>query len=199
MSGFQASDLTHLMAALNAATVVMLLLGFALIVQKRRRAHRACMLTALGLGAVFLVVYTVHQVHKFGAEDRLGAFSGQGIVEIVFFVILIAHVVAAIAIAILVPWTLFRAFGSKFDAHRKIARLALPAWVFVCASGLAVYVLVEHPPAGATLTATQEVSCSIGPETGTVVEVTDLSHCRAAGQDRTSPADPAARVRPAQL
>ena len=158
MSTLQATDLPHVMAALNAATVVTLIIGFAFIAMKRPRAHRACMLTALGLGAVFLVFYVMHQVNKFGVDDRLAMVAGDGISQPVFYGILIAHIIAAISVAVLVPWTLIRAFGSRFNAHRKIARVALPVWIFVCASGLAVYAFSESASPVGTTTAFQQSS-----------------------------------------
>lgn len=158
MSTLQATDLPHVMAALNAATVVTLIIGFGFIVLKRPRAHRACMLTALGLGAVFLVVYAMHQVHKFGMDDRLAMAVGDGISQPVFYAILIAHVIAAISVAVLVPWTLIRAFASRFNAHRRIARVALPVWIFVCASGLAVYAFTDSSTPVGTTTAFQQTT-----------------------------------------
>jgi uncharacterized membrane protein YozB (DUF420 family) len=50
----------------------------------------------------------------------------------------------ASAVAVLVPLTLFNALKQRFEAHRRIARVTLPIWLFVAASGLAVYVMAVH-------------------------------------------------------
>ena len=134
-----AADLTHVNAALNAATIVFLGMGLWFILQGDRRRHRASMLAALAVSAMFLVSYLVYHFNA-----GLAKFGGEGVVRPIYFSILILHVVAAVAITPLVPVTVFRAISGRYDRHRKIARWTWPLWMYVAVSGVVVYVMAVH-------------------------------------------------------
>ena len=134
-----AADLTHVNAALNAATIVFLGMGLWFILQGDRRRHRASMLAALAVSAMFLVSYLVYHFNA-----GLAKFGGEGVVRPIYFSILILHVVAAVAITPLVPVTVFRALSGRYDWHRKIARWTWPLWMYVAVSGVVVYVMAVH-------------------------------------------------------
>ena len=129
-----ASDLPTLNAALNATSAVLLATGYYFIRTGRRDRHRACMLAALGVSALFLASYAVYHV-QVGSVP----FEGTGTMRTVYFVILITHVVLAIAIVPLVLITVSRALSGRFDRHRAIARWTLPIWFYVSVTGVVVY------------------------------------------------------------
>ncbi len=132
-------DLPHVLAVINAATIVVLLRAYSRIRAKDREGHRRTMLVAIGLGVAFLAVYLVY--HAFSG---LAKFGGHGAIRPIYFTLLAVHVAMAFAVAILVPLTLFNALKQRFDAHRRIARVTLPMWLFVAGSGLVVYVMAVH-------------------------------------------------------
>ncbi len=132
-------DLTHVMAAINAATIVVLLRAYGRIRAKDREGHRRTMMVAIGLGVAFLAVYLVYH-----ASAGLAKFGGYGPIRPIYFTLLAVHVMMAFAVAALVPLTLYNALTRRFDAHRRIARVTLPMWLFVAASGLVVYVMAVH-------------------------------------------------------
>jgi putative membrane protein len=134
-----AADLTHVNAALNAATIVFLGMGLWFILQGDRRRHRASMLAALAVSAMFLVSYLIYHFNA-----GLAKFGGEGAIRPIYFSILILHVVAAVAITPLVPVTVFRAISGRYDRHRKIARWTWPLWMYVAVSGVVVYVMAVH-------------------------------------------------------
>jgi uncharacterized membrane protein YozB (DUF420 family) len=127
-------DLPTLNAGLNAASFALLLLGFWLIRRGRREAHRKAMLLALATSAAFLVSYLVYH-----AQVGSVRFAGQGPVRTLYFAVLISHTVLAAAIVPLVVLTAGRALRGRFEAHRAVARVTLPLWLWVSASGVAVY------------------------------------------------------------
>jgi uncharacterized membrane protein YozB (DUF420 family) len=127
-------DLPTLNAGLNAASFALLLLGFWLVRRGRREAHRKAMLLALATSAAFLVSYLVYH-----AQVGSVRFAGQGPVRTLYFTILISHTVLAAAIVPLVVLTAGRALRGRFEAHRAVARVTLPLWLWVSASGVAVY------------------------------------------------------------
>ena len=132
-------DLTHVLAAINAATIVVLMRAYSCIRAKDRAGHRRAMMVAIGLGVAFLAVYLVYH-----ASAGLAKFGGHGPVRPIYFTLLAAHVAMASCVAVLVPLTLSNALRQRFEAHRRIARVTLPMWLFVAASGLAVYVMAVH-------------------------------------------------------
>ncbi len=136
---FEIGELTHVIAALNGASVLCLIAGFVLIRRGERAGHRAMMLGALALSAAFLVVYLYYK-----ANSGFARFGGEGIVRPVYFTILSLHVLGAIALVPLVPLTVFRALSGQFSGHRKLARKTWPLWIAVGISGVVVYVMAVH-------------------------------------------------------
>ncbi len=132
-------DLSHAIAALNALTAGFLVAGYVFIRRGDRRRHRLMMLSALAVSAAFLVVYVIYKLNSGFAK-----FGGEGIVRPVYFTILALHIVGAIAIVPLVPITVWRAWREKFDAHRRLARITWPVWMYVGISGVVVYVMAVH-------------------------------------------------------
>ncbi len=127
--------------ALNTAVIgvsgVALLTGFAFIKRRRVEAHKRAMLTATVFAALFLVVYVIRWA-LLGSKP----FEGQGILRLVYFAVLISHIALAIGIVPLVLLTLRRALRQEFDAHRRLARLTLPLWLYVVITGWIVYALL---------------------------------------------------------
>ena len=132
-------DFPHLIAAINAATLVALGFGFVFIRSGHKVRHRAWMITALGLSCVFLIFYVIYK-----ANSGFAKFGGEGLIRPVYFTILFIHVVGAIALVGLVPRVLYLAIRGRFDAHRRIARLTWPLWMFVGISGVVVYAMTVH-------------------------------------------------------
>jgi uncharacterized membrane protein YozB (DUF420 family) len=132
-----ADDLPALNAALNATSAVLLVAGWRFIRQRRIRAHRRCMLSAFVVSSLFLVSYLVH--HAIAGTTR---FPGTGLARTIYFSILIPHITLAACVLPLAIVTLRRGLGRRYDAHRRIARITLPVWLFVSVTGILVYVML---------------------------------------------------------
>ena len=132
-------DLPHVLAVINAATIVVLLRAYSLIRAGDREGHRRTMFVAIGLGVAFLAVYLVY--HAFSG---LAKFGGHGAIRPIYFTLLAVHVLMAFIVAVLVPVTFYNAMKQRFVTHKRLARVALPLWLFVAASGLVVYVMAVH-------------------------------------------------------
>ena len=126
--------LPHLNALLNSFSAILLLAGYGFIRRRNVVAHRRCMLAALGSSGLFLVSYLVY--HFSVGSVR---FQGQGWIRVVYFAVLVSHTVLATAIVPLVVITVVRALRERFEKHRAIARWTLPLWIYVSATGVAVY------------------------------------------------------------
>lgn len=140
------SDMPTLNAALNALSTVFLTLGFVFIKQGKKTAHRNCMVSAFGTSAVFLVCYVAHKILVKGVHTQ---FGGEGAIQYVYYVMLLTHVVLAMAIVPLVLMTILRAKRGDFEAHKRIARWTWPIWMYVSVTGVLVYFfLYQWWPAG---------------------------------------------------
>jgi uncharacterized membrane protein YozB (DUF420 family) len=131
------ADLPALNASLNGVAALFLIAGYVFIRRRQMPAHRACMLCAFAASALFLVSYVIYHAN---AGSR--PFPGTGPVRVVYFVILVTHVVLAAVILPMALLTLSRALQQRFDRHMAIARWTLPLWLYVSVTGVVIYVVL---------------------------------------------------------
>lgn len=125
-------------ALLNSLTALCLLVGIYFIKQKKIRQHRAAMLTAFFLSAVFLVSYVTY--HTLSESTPYG---GEGFIRYVYFFILITHIVLAALILPLILFTFAKALNNKIAEHRRLAKWTFPLWLYVAITGVLVYLMVS--------------------------------------------------------
>jgi putative membrane protein len=126
-------------AALNATSAVLLVLGFRAIRARQVPRHRALMLAALGSSLLFLASYLTRI-----ALTGTHAFPGTGALRAAYLAVLASHTVLAALAGPLILRTLFLALRERFPAHRRIARVTLPVWLYVSVTGVVVYVMLYH-------------------------------------------------------
>ncbi len=135
------SDLPLLNASLNAVSAVLLLTGYVLIRRGRIRLHRAAMISACVVSAMFLTSYVIYHAN-IGSKP----FTGRGLIRVVYFAILITHVLLAAAVPPLALITLTRGLRGRFERHVAIARWTFPIWLYVSVTGIIVYVMLYRLP-----------------------------------------------------
>jgi uncharacterized membrane protein YozB (DUF420 family) len=133
------SDLPVLNATLNATSAVLLMSGYAFIRRGYVRRHRAAMISACIVSALFLTSYVIYHAN-IGSKP----FPGQGPIRLVYFTILLTHVLLAITVPPLALITLSRGLRAKFDRHVAIARWTFPIWMYVSVTGVIVYLMLYH-------------------------------------------------------
>jgi len=126
--------LPSLNALLNATSAVLLGLGYVFIRRRRIRAHKICMVSALMVSSLFLISYLLYH-----AQVGSVPFRGVGAIRMIYYPLLISHIVLAAVIVPLALTTIYRAVGGQFDRHRRIARVTLPVWLYVSVTGVVVY------------------------------------------------------------
>jgi uncharacterized membrane protein YozB (DUF420 family) len=127
-------SLPALNAFLNGTAAVLLMIGYALIRNRQRAAHRKVMMAAFTVSTVFLASYLLHHWHA-GAVY----FQGTGAIRTVYLWILGTHTMLAITVPVLAIITLNRGLSARFDRHRAIARWTFPIWMYVSVTGVVVY------------------------------------------------------------
>ena len=95
------------------------------------------MLAALTASVLFLTSYVIYH-----ANTGSRPFTGQGPIRVIYFAILITHVVLAAAIVPLALMTATRGLRSQFDRHVRIARWTLPIWLYVSVTGVVIYLML---------------------------------------------------------
>lgn len=131
------ADLPALNATLNAIASLFLLAGFVFIRRRDIARHRFCMLAAFITSALFLTSYLIYHYH---AGSR--PFPHQGPIRLVYFTILISHILLAIAIVPMVLVTMSRGLGGHIPQHRAIAKWTWPIWMYVSVTGVLVYLML---------------------------------------------------------
>lgn len=131
------TDLPALNATLNATSFMLLTAGWFLIKSGRRQAHKWCMIAALVMSAAFLTSYVIYHL-QVGSVP----FQKTGWIRTLYFLVLIPHIILAIAIVPMILITVSRALSNKFDRHKKIAKITLPLWLYVSVTGVIVYVML---------------------------------------------------------
>lgn len=126
-------------AALNATSAALLVLGFRAIRAGDWRRHRALMLGAVGCSVLFLVGYLTRM-----ALTGTHRFPGDGALRAFYLAVLGTHTVLAALAGPLVLRTLWLAWKGRYPAHRRIARVTLPVWLYVSVTGVVVYVMLYH-------------------------------------------------------
>jgi putative membrane protein len=127
-------QLPALNATLNAIAALFLVGGYVMIRRRNIVAHKRFMLAAFTTSALFLVSYLIYHAN-IGSRP----FTGQGPIRIVYFVILITHIVLAAAILPMALVTLNYGLRARFERHVPIARWTLPIWLYVSVTGVVVY------------------------------------------------------------
>jgi uncharacterized membrane protein YozB (DUF420 family) len=134
---FDYALLPTLNATLNGISGTFLLIGYLLIRQRHINAHRNAMLGAFVSSMLFLVSYLIYHANV-GSRP----FAGQGPIRIVYFAILISHVILAAAILPMAISTLSRGLRGKYADHKRIAKWTFPAWMYVSVTGVIVYLML---------------------------------------------------------
>jgi putative membrane protein len=118
-----------------------LLLGWYFIRwRKNMRLHQNTMLSATIFAGLFLVAY-VSRWALFGSKP----FEGEGGWQLFYFANLVPHVILAIVVGPLALYLIWLALRKRdFRTHRRWARITMPIWLYVAASGWLIYYLLYH-------------------------------------------------------
>jgi len=137
VTGTRLLFLPALNALLNALSAIALFAGFLFIRAKNITAHRASMFSAFIFSSLFLVAYiTNYALH---GEMR---FHGEGTVRLVYFPLLISHIILAVVVLPMILITFFLSLSGRFPAHKRLARFTFPIWLYVSVTGVIVYAML---------------------------------------------------------
>lgn len=130
-------DLPTVNAVLNSASAILVALGYGAIRRRLVALHKCLMIAAVLVSALFLSSYLYY--HFVVRAGKPTAFTGEGLVRVVYFIILISHTLLAMAAAPLVLCTAYLGLRGRLPKHVRLARWTLPIWLYVSVTGVVVY------------------------------------------------------------
>ena len=93
------------------------------------------MIAAFSVSVAFLISYLVYH-----AQVGSVRFQKTGTIRTVYLTILLTHTVLAAAVPFLAGIALYRGTSKgDYAKHRRMARWALPMWLYVSVTGVVVY------------------------------------------------------------
>ena len=132
------SFLPPIYATINGITAVVLVVAVLAIKNGKRKLHERLMTTAIALSVTFLVMYVAYHMTSESTK-----FGGDGALRLIYFFILITHILLSVAVIPLVLITYVRALADRFDRHKKIAKITFPIWLYVAVTGVVVYLMIS--------------------------------------------------------
>lgn len=129
------SFLPPIYATINGLTAVLLVVAVIAIKNGKRKLHENLMKSAIACSIAFLVMYVAYHM----SSDST-AYEGE--FKVLYYFILISHIILSIAIIPLVLITYVKALAKRFDKHKKIAKITFPIWLYVAITGVVVYLMI---------------------------------------------------------
>lgn len=143
-----ANNLPHATAALNATATVLLAFGLINIRKGRAKVHKKYMLAALGVSAIFLLLYLFHKLALYQATGEpnkrfpTDPEVAPDAARYTYYGILLTHLVLAITVPFLAVRAVYLAKKGRIVAHKKLVRYAYPIWMYVSVTGVLVYLML---------------------------------------------------------
>ncbi len=125
-------------ATINGITAILLVVAVIAIKNGKRKLHERLMTSAIACSVVFLVMYVAYHM----TTERTN-YGGEGTIKYIYYFILATHILLSIVIIPLVLITYVRALAERFDAHKKIAKITFPLWLYVAVTGVVVYLMIS--------------------------------------------------------
>ncbi|RYD51521.1 MAG: DUF420 domain-containing protein [Sphingobacteriales bacterium] len=150
--GFSSHVFAQINAVINTIVSLLLIAGLYLVRKKQFVAHRNVMMAAIVCSVLFLLSYIAH--HLLAGETLFGDRNLDGVVDaaekaavgslrLVYFILLITHIILAAIILPFILFTAYRALTGEYDRHKKLARYTWPLWFYVSVTGPVIYLLIS--------------------------------------------------------
>ncbi|MDC0177424.1 DUF420 domain-containing protein [Polaribacter sp.] len=139
--GFDVAPFTFLppiYASLNGLTAIILIAAVIAIKKGNRKLHEQLNTFAIACSLLFLLLYIAYHMTSDSTK-----FGGEGVLKYIYYFILITHIILSVIVIPFVLTTYMRAKLGKFPAHKKIAKITFPLWLYVAITGVVVYLMIS--------------------------------------------------------
>ncbi len=138
VDGIDLSFLPPVYASINGITAILLVLAVISIKNGNRKRHQQLMTSAVVCSLLFLVGYVAYHL-----TSNSTSYGGTGFSAIIYFTLLISHILLSIGVIPLVMITYLKGWAGNEASHRKMARITFPIWLYVAVSGVVVYLMIS--------------------------------------------------------
>ena len=135
ITGIDLGFLPRIYAGLNALTAFFLILALLAVKRKNIVQHRFFIRICLLLSILFLLLYIAY--HMTSDPTSYG-----GNYPVIYYFILISHILLSIAVIPIVLLTYLFAWEGDFERHKKWNRFAFPIWLYVAVTGVIIYLMI---------------------------------------------------------
>jgi putative membrane protein len=125
-------------AVLNSTVALCLIVALGAVKQRNISRHKCFMTAAMVLSTIFLLCYVAY--HFTQPETK---FAGVGGIRIVYFGLLITHIVSAAVSFPLILLTYLAGWADRRQAHRRLAKITFPLWLYVAITGPICYLMLR--------------------------------------------------------
>jgi putative membrane protein len=125
-------------STMNAITAVLLIAALYFIKNKNKTRHQQMIYIAMGTSALFLASYVTYHLTTPAVK-----FGGEGTIRIVYFTLLISHIVLAAVGMPFILLTFIRAFTGQFERHKRMARWVWWIWFYIASTGPICYLMLR--------------------------------------------------------
>mgnify|MGYP000206128482 FL=1 len=132
------SFLPPIYASVNGLTAIVLVAAVVAIKKGNQKLHEGLNTFAIFCSLMFLVMYVAYHM-----TSESTSFDGEGMVAYLYYFILITHIILSIVVIPFVLTTYMRAKLTDFPAHKKIAKITFPLWLYVAVTGVIVYIMIS--------------------------------------------------------
>ncbi len=134
--GLWTKSLPHVIGLINTLTSIVLVLALIAVKKGNSALHKKLMYVAISLGAFFLLTYVTYHISN-------PSTSYGGDLGIVYYPLLISHIVLSVGVVWFVLMALKHALLGDFTKHVKIVKIAYPLWLYVSVTGVIVYLMIS--------------------------------------------------------
>ena len=141
--------LSRAVDGLNGVATVLLTVGYLRIRRGDRAGHGRAMAAAFATSACFLAVYLASKLHLWLALGRTNVRYSPDLgspwasLAPLYYLLLIPHVLLAIAVTPFVIRAVLLARAGRFEEHARLTRRVFPVWYYVSVTGVLVWAFME--------------------------------------------------------
>jgi putative membrane protein len=136
--GFNPHIFAEINAVINGTVAILLLIALFLVKSKKYILHKKVMNLSILLSILFLLSYIAHHVLADSTK-----FGGEGVAKIIYYIILITHILLAGLSLPFILYTAYRASIAEYGPHKKLAKSVYPVWLYVAITGVVVYFMIS--------------------------------------------------------
>ena len=137
-AGVSLAFLPAVHAVINSIVAVSLIAALIAIKSGNIQAHKRWVTLAMCLSVLFLLCYVGYHF-----TTPTTKFGGQGAIKTVYLFLLITHISLAALSFPLILFTYLAGWADRREAHRKLAKITFPMWLYVALTGPICYLMLR--------------------------------------------------------